>query len=58
MKTIEEIKKAIDENRTKKFYLDMKDRWSDEDYTKSSKLNAEYLTLVEELKAMGGSIEE
>lgn len=47
---IEELKKELEEIEERRFYLDMKDHWSNEDYTKDDELLKRRKEIEEELK--------
>lgn len=48
--TRQETEKQIEELENRKFYLNMKDRWSREDYKRNDDLNKQLRELKEELK--------
>lgn len=51
-RTREEILKAIEENERWAFYLDMKDRWTTEDYRTMDRYRREIRELKRELATM------
>ena len=51
-RTREEILKAIEENERWAFYLDMKDRWTTEDYRTMDRYRREIRELERELATM------
>ena len=52
--TVNEIITKIQENRNKKFYLQMKDYWNSRDYDYGAELTAEYIALCQEYKNLTG----
>ncbi len=52
----EEIIKKIEELENRKFYLNMKDFWELEDYTKNNKIMNEIISLKNQLKEIENRI--
>lgn len=50
--TMQEINKKLEELCKQEFYLQMKDRWTAEDYETDRKINREIQKLEEQLKEM------
>ena len=50
--TMQEINKKLEELCKQEFYLQMKDRWTAEDYETDRKMNEEIRQLKEELKEL------
>ena len=50
--TKEEIEAKIEDLKESIFYLDMKDRWSNDDYTRSRQMNMELIDLKKKLAEM------
>lgn len=48
--TMQEINKKLEELCKQEFYLQMKDRWTTEDYETDRKMNEEIRVLKEQLK--------
>lgn len=50
--TMQEINKRLEELCKQEFYLQMKDRWTAEDYETDRKMNEEIRVLKEQLKGV------
>lgn len=50
--TMQEINKKLEELCKQEFYLQMKDRWTPDDYETDRKMNEEIRQLKEELKGL------
>ena len=50
---IEELKKELQELADRRFMLDMKDRWTSEDYERNDEMFNRIKEIIEELKQLG-----
>lgn len=54
MEKLEQLKKELEEVRESKFYLEMKDRWTNEDFKTNDKFNEKIKELEKEIEKEEG----